>query len=247
FEALFILTTVDAGTRVARFMLSDSIGNIPGLHRFKDPSWRVGAWVCSILVVLGWGSILVMGVRDPLGGIYTLFPLFGIANQLLAAIALAVVTTVLIKRGQLRWAWIPGIPLVWDLTVTLTASWQKIFSDNPKIGYFAQHQTFLDARNAGTLLPPAKSVGDMDKVVFNTMVQGTLSVVYAVLVVIVVLAAAVVCLRAVRTGGLPTSEEPDVPSRIFAPSGFVPTDAEKQVLEQWREAGLDPTPVGAHR
>ena len=90
FEALFILTTVDAGTRVARFMFSDSIGNVPGMSRFKDPSWRVGAWVCSGIVVAGWGSILVMGVLDPLGGIYTLFPLFGIANQLLAAIALAV-------------------------------------------------------------------------------------------------------------------------------------------------------------
>ena len=96
FEALFILTTVDAGTRVARFMLSDGIGNLPGARRFKDPSWRPGAWVCTLIVCAAWGSILLMGVTDPLGGINTLFPLFGIANQLLAAIALTVVTVVLI-------------------------------------------------------------------------------------------------------------------------------------------------------
>ena len=149
FEALFILTTVDAGTRVARFMLSDSIGNIPGARKFRDPSWRVGAWICSLLVVLAWGAILLMGVTDPLGGINTLFPLFGIANQLLAAIALTVVFTVLIKKQLYKWAWIPGVPLVWDLIVTLTASYQKIFSPVPAIGYWAQHNAFVAAKEAG--------------------------------------------------------------------------------------------------
>ena len=245
FEALFILTTVDAGTRVARFMFSDSIGNVPGMSRFKDPSWRVGAWVCSGIVVAGWGSILVMGVLDPLGGIYTLFPLFGIANQLLAAIALTVVTAILVKRGQVRWAWVPGIPLVWDLVVTLTASYQKIFSSNPKIGYFAQHDAFVTARDAGEVLAPAQDAADMDKVVFNTMVQGTLSVIFAVLVIIVVLAAAVVVVKALRAGSLPTSEDEGVPSRIFAPRGFVATPAEKRILEQWEEAGLDPSPAAS--
>ncbi|GAA1768455.1 carbon starvation CstA family protein [Nostocoides vanveenii] len=247
FEALFILTTVDAGTRVARFMFSDAIGNIPGMAKFKDPSWRIGAWVCSLIVVAGWGSILVMGVKDPLGGIYTLFPLFGIANQLLAAIALTVVTTIVIKQGLLKWAWIPGLPLVWDLIVTLSASWQKIFSDNPAIGYFANHDKFVAARDAGQVIAPAKSMADMDKVVFNTAVQGSLSIIYASLVVIVVLAAAVVCAKAIRAGGLPTAEAPDVPSQIFAPRSFVATDAEKQVLAEWREAGLDPSPQGVHR
>ncbi len=100
FEALFILTTVDAGTRVARFMLSDGLGNLGGpLKKLRNPSWRVGAWICSVIVVAAWGSILLMGVTDPLGGINTLFPLFGIANQLLAGIALTVVTVVVIKRG----------------------------------------------------------------------------------------------------------------------------------------------------
>jgi len=246
FEALFILTTVDAGTRVARFMLSDAIGNLPGLGKFKDPSWRVGAWLCSLIVVAGWGSILLMGVRDPLGGIYTLFPLFGIANQLLAAIALTVVFTVLMKQGKFKWAWVAGVPLAWDLIVTLSASYQKIFSDNPKIGYFAQHDAFVTARDAGKIVAPAKTAADMDKVVFNTMIQGSLSIIYASLVIIVFVAAMVVCVKAVRAGGLPTSEAEDIPSKIFAPRSFRPTAAEQQVLDEWKEAGLDPTPVGVH-
>src|SRR5882757_5263944 len=150
FEALFILTTVDAGTRVARFMLSDGLANPAGpLKKLRNPSWRVGAWACSIIVVAAWGSILLMGVTDPLGGINTLFPLFGIANQLLAAIALTVVTVVVIKRGLLKWAWIPGVPLVWDLIVTMTASWQKIFSSDPYVGYWTQHFQYAAAKSSG--------------------------------------------------------------------------------------------------
>ncbi|WP_282070747.1 carbon starvation CstA family protein [Janibacter hoylei] len=248
FEALFILTTVDAGTRVSRFMFSDALGNVPGLGRFKDPSWRPGAWLCSLIVVAGWGSILVMGVLDPLGGIYTLFPLFGIANQLLAAIALAVVTTVIVKQGNLRWAWIPGVALVWDLLITLWASALKIFSSNPKIGYFAQRDAFVEARDRGELLTGAKSAADMDKIIFNSGVQGTLSIIFAVLVIIVVAAAVVVMARAARAGGLPTSETKGVPSTIFAPSGPMATEHEKAVLQEWREAGLDPSPAarGGH-
>ena len=133
FEAVFILTTVDAGTRVARFMLSDGLSNLGGpLRKLRDPSWRIGVWGCSLIVVAAWGSVLLMGVTDPLGGINTLFPLFGIANQLLAAIALTLVSVVLIKKGYLNWLWVPAIPLLWDLAVTLTASWQKIFSATRK-------------------------------------------------------------------------------------------------------------------
>src|SRR5690606_35520570 len=116
FEALFILTTIDAAPCVARFMVSDALGNFGGLlARLKDPSWRVGAWVCSLVVIAAWGSILLMCVTDPLGGINELYPLFGIANQLLAAVALTVVVVILVKKGLTRYAWIPGIPLVWDL------------------------------------------------------------------------------------------------------------------------------------
>ncbi|MGB8380574.1 MAG: carbon starvation CstA family protein [Dermatophilaceae bacterium] len=247
FEALFILTTVDAGTRVARFMFSDMIGNIPGLSKFKDPSWPVGTWLCSFLIVLGWGSILVMGVTDPLGGINTLFPLFGIANQLLAAIALTVVTTVLFKKAQFKWVWVPGAPLLWVLTVTMTASWQKIFSSDPKIGYWSNHQAFVDARDAGkTSFGTATNAAQMDAVIRNTAIQTGLSILFATLVAIVFITGIVVSIKALRAGGLPTSEEPDKPSRIFAPKTFVPTAAEREVLAEWKAAGLDPTPVGAH-
>ena len=235
FEALFILTTVDAGTRVARFMLSDSLGNFGGAaKRFKDPSWRPGAWLCSIIVVGLWGGVLLMGVTDPLGGINTLFPLFGIANQLLAAIALTVVTVVVMKRGLFKWVWIPAVPLVWDLVVTMSASWLKIFSDVPAIGYWAQHNAFQEAKDAGqTAFGTAKTPEAMDAVIRNTFIQGTLSIVFAVLVLVVAVVGLWVCVKAWRAGGLPDTEAPTVPSKIFGPAGFVPTKAEKQIQEQW--------------
>jgi len=235
FEALFILTTVDAGTRVARFMFSDGLSNLGGpLRKLKDPSWRIGAWICSLLVVAGWGSILLMGVTDPLGGINTLFPLFGIANQLLAAIALTVVTVVVIKRGLLKWAWIPGAPLLWDLTVTMTASWQKIFSGDPKVGYWTQHFQYVAAKEAGeTSFQAAKDPAQLDAVIRNTFIQGTLSIVFAVLVLIVFVAGVIVALRAIRGTGSPLTEDEPVASRLFAPSGLIPTHVEREVQKQW--------------
>jgi carbon starvation protein len=238
FEALFILTTVDAGTRVARFMLSDALGNLGGpLAKLRNPSWRPGVWVCSLAVVAAWGSVLLMGVTDPLGGINTLFPLFGIANQLLAAIALTVVTVVVVKKGMVKWAWIPGIPLLWDLVVTLTASWQKIFSGDPAVGYWTQHFQYLAAKNAGkTSLGSAKNAHQLDEVIRNTFIQGTLSIVFALVVVIVFIAGVVVALRVIRGGGRPLTEDDPVPSRRFAPSGLIPTAAERELQKQWGAA-----------
>jgi carbon starvation protein len=235
FEALFILTTVDAGTRVARFMLSDGLSNLGGpLRKLRDPSWRVGAWICSLVIVAAWGGVLLMGVTDPLGGINTLFPLFGIANQLLAAIALTVVTVIVLKNGYLKWAWIPGIPLLWDLVVTLTASWQKIFSGDPKVGYWTQHHQYQVAKDAGkTTFGAAKNAGQIDAIIRNTFIQGTLSIVFAVLVVIVVAAGVVMAIRVIRGGGSPLTEDEPVPSRLFAPSGLIPTAPEREVQRQW--------------
>ncbi|MFV9633647.1 carbon starvation CstA family protein [Mycobacterium neumannii] len=235
FEALFILTTVDAGTRVARFMLSDGLSNLGGpLRKLKDPSWRVGAWICSLVVVAGWGSILLMGVTDPLGGINTLFPLFGIANQLLAAIALTVVTVVVVKKGLLKWAWIPAIPLLWDLIVTMTASWQKIFSGDPKVGYWTQHFQYRNAKDAGeTAFGAAKDAGELDAVIRNTFIQGTLSIVFALLVLIVFITGVIMVIRTLRGTAPPTTEDEPVPSRIFAPSNLLMTKPEKEVAKQW--------------
>ncbi|HET7741836.1 MAG TPA: carbon starvation CstA family protein, partial [Mycobacterium sp.] len=251
FEALFILTTVDAGTRVARFMLSDGLANLGGpLRKLRNPSWRIGAWSCSVIVVAAWGSILLMGVTDPLGGINTLFPLFGIANQLLAAIALTVVTVVIIKRGLLKWAWIPGVPLLWDLVVTMTASWQKIFSGDPKVGYWTQHFQYRNARDAGqTAFGAAKDAGQLDAVIRNTFIQGTLSIVFAVLVCIVFVAGVIVALKAIRGRTVTLSEDEPTPSRIFAPSGLIPTATEKEVQRQWDDlprSGVTSVGTGVH-
>jgi carbon starvation protein len=176
-----------------------------------------------------------MGVTDPLGGINTLFPLFGIANQLLAAIALTVVTVVVVKRGLVKWAWIPALPLFWDLIVTLTASWQKIFSADPKVGYWKQHSICAAAQQAGKLCLTAKTPGDMDKIVRNTFIQGTLSVVFASLVVVVFVAGVVVVVRSLQGTSRPLTEDEPVPSRIFAPSGLIPTKSEREVQKQWDE------------
>jgi carbon starvation protein len=185
-------------------------------------------------VAAAWGSILLMGVTDPLGGINTLFPLFGIANQLLAAIALTVVTVVVVKKGYLKWAWIPGIPLLWDLTVTLTASWQKIFSADPNVGYWSQHFRYAAAQASGkTSFGSAKTAHQLAEVVRNTFIQGTLSVIFAAVVVIVVLAAIMVIFKAIRGGGLPLTEDDPVPSKMFAPSGMIATASERNVQRQW--------------
>ena len=216
FEALFILTTVDAGTRVGRFMLQDMLGNV--WKPIGRVTWKPGIWITSALVVGAWGYFLYAGVTDPLGGIKQLFPLFGIANQLLAAVALAVTTTVLIKSGRLRWAWVTGIPLAWDVAVTFTAGWQKIFSDNPAIGFFALRDEYAQAIVDGQLLPGATNMDDMHTIVLNNTVDGVLMAVFLLLVLTVLVNCAVVCVRAVRASEpLPTTEAPYVESRIDAP------------------------------
>ncbi|MFF5186077.1 carbon starvation CstA family protein [Streptomyces sp. NPDC000345] len=216
FEALFILTTVDAGTRVGRFMLQDMLGNV--WKPIGRVTWKPGIWITSALVVGAWGYFLYAGVTDPLGGIKQLFPLFGIANQLLAAVALAVTTTMLVKAGKVRWAWVTGIPLAWDVAVTFTAGWQKIFSGNPKIGFFAQRDAYADAIDAGKLLPGATTMDDMHTIVLNNTVDGVLMAIFLLLVLTVLVNCAAVCVRALRaTGPLPTSETPYVESRIDVP------------------------------
>ena len=184
FEALFILTTVDAGTRVGRFMIQDMIGNV--YRPFARTSWLPGNLIASALIVGAWGYFLYAGVNDPLGGINQLFPLFGIANQLLAAVALTVGTTILIKMGKLRYAWVTALPLVWDASVTLTASYLKIFSPDPTIGFFAQRAAAAQALADGELFGAAQNAGDVRQIVFNTTVDGILSIFFALLVIIII-------------------------------------------------------------
>ena len=195
FEALFILTAVDAGTRVGRFMLQDTIGNV--WPKYGDLSWKPASWSASAIVVGLWGYMLYVGVTDPLGGINQLFPLFGISNQLLAAIALTLCVTLLIKHGKAKWAWVPGIALAWDLIVTMTASYQKVFSDDPKIGYFEQRSTYQAAIDDGEVLAPAKDMDQMQKIVTNSTVNGILQAIFALLVIVIVVNA----LRHLGQGG----------------------------------------------
>jgi carbon starvation protein len=229
FEALFILTTVDAGTRVGRFMLQDTLGNV--WKPIGRVSWKPGLYLTSAIVVSAWGYFLYTGVTNPLGGINQLFPLFGIANQLLAAVALTVATTILIKSGRLKWAWITGVPLAFDLAVTLTASYQKVFSDDPKLGFFAQRDKFQTALDNGEVVAPAKSLDDMQAVVTNSTVDGVLAALFAVLIVAVVLDAARVWVKAIRAREpLETTETPFVESELYAPAGLWETDADRELV-----------------
>ncbi|WP_309064527.1 carbon starvation CstA family protein [Microbacterium sp.] len=233
FEALFILTAVDAGTRVARFMLQDSIG--AWVPKFRDITWRPGVWICTAIMVAGWGYILILGVTDPLGGINTFFPLFGIANQLLAAIALAVVFAIVAKRGPsyVRWLWIIGLPLAFAAVVTITASMYKIFSPVPSIGYWANNAKYRAAQAAGD-----GSLGEpevVEAVIRNTAVQGTLSIVFVVLTIIVIAVAVLSAIRSIRAGVADDGEEAPVPSRRFAPAGLIPTPAERELEAQWQK------------
>ncbi|MFJ2439109.1 MULTISPECIES: carbon starvation CstA family protein [unclassified Streptomyces] len=236
FEALFILTTVDAGTRVGRFMLQDMLGNV--YKPMRQVSWKPGVWFASAVVVGGWGYFLWVGVHDPLGGINQLFPLFGIANQLLAAVALAVCTTLLVKSGRLKWAWVTAVPLAWDAAVTLTASWQKIFSADPKVGFFTQRDVYQAGIDRGEVLPPAKTMDDMQTVVTNSTVDGVLTALFAVLILVVIADAGRVCFKAIRDPeGIVLSETPHVESRIVAPAGLIPTSEEKAELAAGVGAG----------
>ncbi len=196
FEALFILTTVDAGTRVGRFMIQDLVGNV--YRPFARTSWLPGNLVASALIVGAWGYFLLAGVNDPQGGIYTLFPLFGIANQLLAAVALTVGTTILIKMGKLRYAWVTGLPLAWDAAVTLTASAYKIFSPDPAMGFFAQRSAAQEALANDELYGNAESAADVQQIVVNSTVDGVLSILFAAMIIIVIVDAARVWVGIVR-------------------------------------------------
>jgi carbon starvation protein len=236
FEALFILTAVDAGTRVARFMLQDSIGNF--VPKFKEHSWRPGAWLCTAVMVLAWGAVLLMGVTDPLGGINTLFPLFGIANQLLAAIALSVCLAIAAKRTALKYLWIAAVPLAFAAVVTISASFYKIFSPVPAVGYFANNAAFAKALADGkTSFGTAKTQAAMEAVVRNSMIQGWLSVIFVVLSIIVIITAVMATITALRNkaAGRPNAEheDPAQASRVFAPAGFIPTAAERDLVAEW--------------
>ena len=185
FEALFILTTVDAGTRVTRFMLQDLIGNV--IPAFKETKSWANNMAGSALACLLWGYILYQGVLDPLGGIWTLWPLFGTANQMLAAIALTFCTVTLFKMKHERFAWVTIVPTVWLVACTVTAGLEKVFSPNPAVGFLSHAQRFSAAANAGQVLAPAKTMHQMSQIIFNDYTDATLAAVFAAVVITMVI------------------------------------------------------------
>ena len=183
FEALFILTTVDTGTRVGRFMLQELAGHV--WAPLGRTSWYPSIIVASAAVVAGWGYFLVQGVLDPLGGINSLWPLFGISNQLLAAVALCVGTTVLIKMGKARYAWVTLAPLAWVLTVTLTAGWEKVFAADPRLGFLA-HAAGTAAQVAAGSLDAARGA----RLIFNDRLDAVAALAFMAVTLLVAAASA---------------------------------------------------------
>jgi carbon starvation protein len=184
FEALFILTAVDAGTRAGRFMIQDLLGHIYApLGRTESVFSNVFA---TVLCVSAWGYFVYQGTIDPLGGVNTIWPLFGISNQMLAGIALLLATTILIKLKRERYVWVTLAPTAWLLVCTLTAGWMKAFSPDPRIGFFALANRYSEAASSGTILAPAKSIVEMQRVALNNYICGTLTVLFVALVVVMV-------------------------------------------------------------
>ena len=183
FEAIFILTTLDAGTRVGRFMLQDMLGNI--WPKFGQTSWMPSVFLTSGLVVAGWGYFLYIGVIDPNGGVNILWPLFGIANQMLAAIALCVATGILVKSAKAKYAWITGLPLVWLVIVTSVAAWQKIFSDDIRIGFFAAANDLALKLETSRLTLEKAVVAP--KLIFNQQLDAYLTMFFVVVLWVVII------------------------------------------------------------
>ncbi|MEB0044582.1 MULTISPECIES: carbon starvation CstA family protein [unclassified Pseudomonas] len=176
FEALFILTAVDAGTRAGRFMLQDLLGSfVPALKRTE--SWTANLIATGGCVAM-WGYLLYQGVIDPLGGINTLWPLFGISNQMLAGIALMLATVVLIKMKRQRYIWVTMLPAVWLLICTVTAGFIKLFDANPAIGFLALAKKYSDALASGQILAPAKDINQMQHVIYNAYTNATLTALF---------------------------------------------------------------------
>jgi carbon starvation protein len=204
FEALFILTTLDAGTRVGRFMVQDLLGNL------WEPLGRTSSLPANVLasglIVAGWGYFLYQGVVDPLGGINSLWPLFGIANQLLAATALACATTIFVRSGRARFGIATALPLAWLLSVTMTAGWQKIFHADRRIGFLAQAD-HLAAQLASGAIAEDK-VFATQQVIFNNRLDAAVTALFMVLVAVVVLDAARVWLRTL-SGAQPLAPDPE--------------------------------------
>ena len=196
FEALFILTVLDAGTRVGRFMIQELGGRV--WKPFGRMNWYPAILLSSAIIVAAWGYFLYQGVVDPLGGINSLWPLFGISNQLLAAVALVVATTILLKMGRVKWIWVTLLPMAWLVVITMTASYEKIFSLNPRIGFLSFADALAAQISAGAI--PAAKIAETQRVIFNQRLDAAVTAVLAVMILVLV-AEAIVQWHAILSRG----------------------------------------------
>ncbi|MGM9985686.1 MAG: carbon starvation CstA family protein [Bacillaceae bacterium] len=206
FEALFILTTIDAGTRVGRFMIQDLFGLV--YKPFGKTDSLIPNILATLLCVAGWGYFLYQGVVDPLGGINTLWPLFGISNQMLAGIALLLGTTILFKMGKQKYAWVVLIPTVFVLVTTMTAGYQKLFHTDPKVGFIAHAQVFEKALDEGKVLAPAKDVGEMKTVIMNDYIDAVLCGIFMLVVIVVLISSIRIWIKVLQGHKLKLHESP---------------------------------------
>ncbi len=182
FEALFILTVLDAGTRVGRFMVQELGGRV--WKPFARTSWLPGTMLSSAVIVGAWGYFLYQGVIDPLGGINSLWPLFGISNQLLGAVALVVATTILLKMGRLRWIWVTVIPMIALITITMTAGYQKVFNANPRIGFLSGANELATQIASGMI--PATKIAETQRLIFNLRLDAAVTLVLALMILLMI-------------------------------------------------------------
>jgi len=213
FEALFILTVLDAGTRVGRFMVQELGGRV--WKPFGRTGWMPGILLSSAIIVGMWGYFLYQGVVDPLGGINSLWPLFGISNQLLAAVALVVATTILLKMGRTRWIWVTLVPMAWLVIITMTASYQKIFDANPRIGFLAYANVLVAQIAAGKI--PAAKLMDTQRLIFNQRLDAVVTGVLALMVIVLIVEALVQWYAILSSRRAPVlHESPYVPTQWAA-------------------------------
>ncbi|ENU26835.1 carbon starvation CstA family protein [Acinetobacter modestus] len=204
FEALFILTAVDAGTRACRFMVQDTVGIV--VPAVKQSGSFSGNLVGTFVAVAGWGFFVYQGVVDPLGGINSLWPLFGIGNQILASMALILGTVILFKMKKEKYVWVTIVPTIFLFITSMTAGWQKIFHENPKIGFLAQANRFSDAIARGDVLAPAKSVAEMQTIVLSNQINAVLCGFFMIVAIVMIIASIGIIRRALQSP-VPTVHE----------------------------------------
>ncbi|WP_298067311.1 carbon starvation CstA family protein [uncultured Acinetobacter sp.] len=208
FEALFILTAVDAGTRACRFMVQDTVGIV--VPAVKQSGSFFGNLVGTSVAVAGWGFFVYQGVVDPLGGINSLWPLFGIGNQILASMALILGTVILFKMKKEKYVWVTIIPTIFLFITSMTAGWQKIFHENPKIGFLAQANRFSDAIARGDILAPAKSVAEMQTIVMSNQINAVLCGFFMIVAIVMIIASIGIIRRALQSPVPTVNEAPAV-------------------------------------